>query len=121
MVRADCFSGLFGGFEISRRSRSEFAGGFSPPVAAKCVRTNSRILHNERSELAREANKLLCSREDFIKKIFSDIIILWILLLFSKVNPFLLAFILALRSSALTRFCGCLGNLKIPAIRAEVE
>src|SRR3989344_1136066 len=46
MVRADCFSGLFGGFEISRRSRSEFAGGSSPPQAAKCVRTNSRILHH---------------------------------------------------------------------------
>ena len=29
-----------------RRSRSEFAGGSSPPQAAKCVRTNSRILHS---------------------------------------------------------------------------
>ena len=38
MVRADCFFGLFSGFEILRRSRSEFFG-------AKTVRTNSRILH----------------------------------------------------------------------------
>ncbi|KKP64264.1 MAG: hypothetical protein UR62_C0016G0002 [Candidatus Nomurabacteria bacterium GW2011_GWF2_35_12] len=30
-------------------SRSEFAGGSSPPQAAKCVRTNSRILHHERN------------------------------------------------------------------------
>jgi len=45
MVRADCFSGLFGGFEISRRSRSVFAGGSSPPQAAKCVRTIFGILH----------------------------------------------------------------------------
>ena len=46
VVRADCFSGLFGGFEISRRSHSEFTRGSSPPQAAKCVRTIFRILHH---------------------------------------------------------------------------
>ncbi len=55
MVRADCFFGLFGGFEISRRSRSEFAGGFLP----KCVRTNSRILHYSCGFLPRTETKFL--------------------------------------------------------------
>ncbi|TSC95443.1 MAG: hypothetical protein Athens101410_502 [Parcubacteria group bacterium Athens1014_10] len=58
MVRADCFSGLFGGFEILRRSRSEFAGGSSPPQAAKCVRTNSRILHHFGNSKPEEAASL---------------------------------------------------------------
>jgi len=47
MVRADCFPGFFGGFEILRRSRSESAGGSSPPQAAKCVRTIFSIVHQK--------------------------------------------------------------------------
>ena len=50
MVRADCFSGLFGGFDRfgSAAFSDSFRGGTSsPPAAAKCVRTNSNILHQK--------------------------------------------------------------------------
>jgi hypothetical protein len=47
MARADVFSGLFCGFQ--RCGSAAFpnlrGGTSSPPAAAKCVQTNSRILH----------------------------------------------------------------------------
>src|SRR3989344_328586 len=51
MVRAGCFSGLFGGFDrCGSAAFPDFRwGNSSPPQAAKCVRTNSRILHHERN------------------------------------------------------------------------
>jgi len=42
------FSGLFCGLERCGSAAFRiFRGGFSPPAAAKCVRANSRILHQK--------------------------------------------------------------------------
>jgi hypothetical protein len=48
MVRADVFNGFFGSFyRCGSAAFPNFRGGISsPPAAAKCVRTNLRILHH---------------------------------------------------------------------------
>jgi len=47
MVRADVFNGFFCGFDSCGSAFPDFRGGTSsPPVAAKAVRTNSRIEHH---------------------------------------------------------------------------
>ena len=62
------FYGIFGGFKTSRRSRSVFAVGSSPSCpptgGAKCVRTNSRILHQKGNCKPAVRRQRLCRRRE---------------------------------------------------------